>query len=108
MHVRVETRKVYVSARGPKLTRHAAYVAAAKKMIADRCARWNDERALSEWCNRHGAHRCRLHARSEKLAPDGEPIEAGMLYYVRVKSRLVRFLKFVDRRQAERTRGGRV
>lgn len=124
-HVRTETRKVYVSVRGTKLTKHAAYIAAAKDAIARRCRRWDDERleavtstdtdgyAVSsesyEPCSKDGPYQCRFHARHTQRTDltgmghyDDEPI--GMAYYRRVLPRLVRFLKFVDRRRGEQAR----
>ena len=105
-HVRVETRKVYVSARGTKLTKHAAYIAAAKKLIAARCdcrrpGLCHPEQAEPCDCD---AHTCRFHEQhTQTVDMTGmghfaeEPI--GMVHYRRVLTRLVRFLKFVDARQ---------
>jgi hypothetical protein len=116
LHVRTETRKVYVSARGTKLTKHAAYIAAAKKLIADRCMRWNTEREAAvtstdcngatvvsesfEECDRHSEYKCRFHAIVEmRFDHEGQPVDDSgrMAYWHRVLPRLVRFLKYVDR-----------
>lgn len=106
-HVTVEMRRVYRSARGRKLSRHAAYVDAAKELIARACERWGEARFGRDeygfaWCSPDKP--CRFHKKHEceEYGYDGEPIgDVGMLYYVRVKTRLVRFLKHVDRRAAE-------
>lgn len=103
-HVTVETRRVYRSVRGCKLTRHAAYVGAAKELIAQACSKWSeasfgkDEYGFA-WCDAENP--CRFHRKHEceEYSYDGEPIgDVGMTYYAKVKPRLVRFLKFVDSR----------
>jgi hypothetical protein len=99
-HVRSEMRRVYRSARGCKLTKHAAYIAAAKQLIADRCAAMDQARDDAEICAKGSAYQCRFHKRYEPESYDyeGQPEgPTGMAYYVRVLPRLVRFLKFVDR-----------
>ena len=117
-HVTAEVRTVYRSARGVKLTKHAAYIAAAKKLIADRCSRWDDEReaavtatdhngdtVVSEgyWpCTKDGPYHCRFHTwpvTDTVYVGHGEYIERTVpevAYYRRVLDRLVRFLKYVD------------
>lgn len=111
-HVTVETRRVYRSARGCKLTRHAAYIAAAKQLIADWCADWSATRCAKvegyAWCTEDNP--CRFHKRYEAESYDyeGQPIgEVGMAYYTRVLPRLVRFLKYVDSRLATPARGAK-
>ncbi len=117
-HVTAETRTVYRSARGVKLTKHAAYIAAAKKLIADRCAGWDEARLAAVTADDHegdpvvaesyygcaktGPYQCRFHTVTPPTQsyPDYEPTGGGMLYYVRVLPRLVRFLKYVDGRRA--------
>ena len=130
LHVRTETRTVYVSARGAKLTKHAAYVAAAKKMIADRCRAENDAREADafrlgltdaqiargwEPCFAGGAsyegssYKCRFHERDSAFRQVGDEVEPheidlGMTYYVKVKNRLIDFLKFIDARSTARAK----
>ena len=97
-HVRVEMRKVYVSARGAKLTKHAAYIHAAKDLIAKAC---KCERAEynATGCTYPGST-CIYHEKTtvadsgDGCGPDGE----RMVYYDRVRKRLIRFLKYVDKR----------
>lgn len=108
-HVTAEVRTVYRSARGVKLTKHAAYIAAAKKLIADRCAAW-DEARENAWaernaaalapCRKEGPYTCRIHTftKYEQIGPE-DFTEGGMLYYRRLLPRLVRFLKYVDGRR---------
>lgn len=101
MHVRVETRKVYVSVRGAKFTKHAAYVGAAKALIAKACREVCDAMGFDCW--RAEDPKCRFHKRHEASAVylgHGEWSEegGGMEYYAKVLPRLVRFLKFVDAR----------
>lgn len=124
LHVTSETRTVYRSARGWRLTRHAAYVGAAKVLIAKRCSALDSAR-LGRWmaaceerrdwelpqpgpCDKDGDWQCRFHKRTEAVY--SEPgyegdvdllVEGGMLHYRRVLDRLVRFLKFVDGRREE-------
>lgn len=116
-HVTVETRRVYRSARGCKLTKHAAYIAAAKHLIAQKCAlltlRYNEARAADGlpddgWdCDKEGRFQCVFHARHERFLQNGDSADfyvedAGPVYYLRVLPRLVRFLKFVDQRELAR------
>ncbi len=107
-HVRVETRKVYISARGPKLTRHSAYMGAAKKLIADKCTVLTDaerkrldafdpERFHGTSCEKDGDWQCRFHEQTEVYVED-ELNGNSMVHYCRVLTRLTRFLKFVDSR----------
>ena len=116
-HVTTEVRTVYRSARGVKLTKHAAYIAAAKKLIADRCDEWNARRVELErlapatglhtdddleQCSKGSSYKCRIHTRSgpdSLREDDGEGL--GLEYYNRLLPRLVRFLKYVDRRTTE-------
>jgi len=127
-HVTATTRTVYRGTRAArdkwKLTRHAAYVAVAKGMIAARCKAMNDvitESWLAQcdaaevWVegphtcgaelNGKVAYRCRYHTVYEWRAPD-DPVGGGMEYYAKVRDRLTRFLKFVDanRGKASETR----
>lgn len=120
LHVRTETRKVYVSARGTKLTKHAAYIAAAKELVARRCAAIARKRMNAippeqleengfEFCDKNGAYQCRFHRKHTgpvEVDYDGYSgtVEGdiGMAYYCRVLPRLVRFLKYVDRKRTER------
>lgn len=120
-HVVAEVRTVYRSARGVKLTKHAAYIAAAKKMIADRCAAWNELRMRgargdsvsrdSEPCCQGSTHKCRFHTWPEHEAeviyhPEGvehRRVRDEVPYYRRVLDRLVRFLKHVDARESARS-----
>lgn len=108
-HVTSEVRTVYRSVRGCKLTKHAAYIAAAKALIADACHEdWGlrmenrvDGGLYPPSCDKHGEYQCRFH----KLSPPvheatDDPDGGGMDYYVKVLPRLVRFLKFVDARRA--------
>lgn len=94
-HVRVETRTVYVSPRGARFSKRAAYVLAAKSLIARNCE-----------CNDELGTRCRFHAWccADRDGPYGEGCgcEFRLPYYMRVKPRLARFLAFVDQRMAER------
>jgi hypothetical protein len=113
-HVTAETRTVYRSARGTKLTRHAAYVAAAKALIADRCKARNDaieaahtatdaqgetvvswETVNAKSCDKSGPEesRCRFHTWPESEDGYSDP---PVSYYRRVLDRLVPFLKYVD------------
>lgn len=112
-HVRVETRKVYVSPRGTKLTKHSAYIAAAKVLIANRCAALDAKAPEMEICRKEGPYQCRFHRRHTG------PVEVdygdywttvegdiGMAHYCKVLPRLVRFLKFVDARATREARRG--
>lgn len=107
-HVVVETRRVYRSARGCKLTKHAAYIAAAKHLIAKACDchRGDSQPCIEgQYCD-CDSETCRFHERDIRLVsnfPDHEPIEVdnGPVYYLRVLPRLVRFLKFVDSRETK-------
>jgi hypothetical protein len=98
-HVRSEMRRVYVSARGARLTKHAAYIGAAKALLKKACT--------CEYDETNYVSTCRFHERDTRWVsnfPNSEPIEEdhGLVYYHRVMPRLVRFLKFVDAH--ERTR----
>lgn len=86
-HVRVETREVYVSARGARLTKRAAYNAAANALIGEVCDCATAECGAQPGC-RCQHETCRFHE------------DDGTLYD-RVHPRLVRFLKFVDGRTQE-------
>jgi hypothetical protein len=114
-HVTVEMRPVYRSVRGTKLTKHAAYIGAAKGLIANGCAKAT-EKARAKlpaevvdgeefeavlFCERHGKWSCRFHHHTNPTcAWDGEPRDdGGMRYYLRVLPRLVRYLKFVDAKE---------
>lgn len=104
-HVTAEVRTVYRSVRGCKLTRHAAYIAAAKALIAKGCeAEWHNRFQASGGntglCDKEGKYQCRFH-KIAPLRPD-DPDDPGgtMEHYRRVLPRLVRFLKFVDGRRA--------
>jgi hypothetical protein len=124
-HVTTETRTVFRSARGWRLTKHAAYVGAAKHLIAQACSR-NDAKRWDQWmarcddsghfdsetpkaCAKDSGYQCRFHKFTQTVygSPDYddghvEVLEpGGMLYYRRVLGRLVRFLKFVDGRRQE-------
>jgi hypothetical protein len=112
LHVTVEMRPVYRSVRGTKLTKHAAYIGAAKALIADRCSLLTqkecairppvivdgEEFGAAVFCERKGPWSCRFHYETgATCAWDGEPNDdGGMRYYMRVLPRLVRYLKFVD------------
>jgi hypothetical protein len=115
-HVRSELRRVYFGGEKHKLTRHAAYVAAAKRMIALACAAVSEKRtarwlaeceAAQDWghtrqperCDKGSAFKCRFHEQHDsELDYDGQPLgPVGMVHYVRVLPRLVRFLKYVDK-----------
>jgi hypothetical protein len=127
LHVTTETRTVYRSVRGAKLTRHAAYIAAAKALIAARCAKWNDERedgytstdhngnrvvsenANAQPCSTVSDYKCRFHSKHYRIVDmtgQGHMAEEpqGMLHYRRVLDRLVRFLKYVDAKRTEAPR----
>ncbi len=115
-HVRSEMRRVYISARGTKLTKHAAYIAAAKHLILKRCHAWDAARlaavtstdaqgneAVSESyepCEKGGRYQCRFHERTEAVYTYYEETDGGMLYYRKVLARLMRFLRFVDETRA--------
>ena len=124
MRVVSETRTVYrgaaVAQRKWKLTRHAAYVAVAKAMIANRCNAMDlkIEEAWGAECDEakgwvpgpytcgtgveENKTPCRFHKQypSRPCGTYGEEVEGGgMEYYAKVRDRLVRFLKFLDARE---------
>lgn len=106
LHVRTEMRRVWISARGARLTKHAAYVAAAKHLIALKCECEHGEQCIPDGhpCTCNDVV-CRFHEKHTRFVsdfPNVEPkeVDDGMVYYVRVRDRLVRFLKFVDARRA--------
>jgi len=101
-HVRVETRRVFVSPRGARLTKHAAYVHAAKALIAAKCQCESEPEV-----NYHAT--CRFH---EPCCTDREGNygqgcghEHYMPHYVRVRRRLIGFLKFIDARHSAAQKG---
>ncbi len=95
-HVRVEMRRVYVSARGAKLTKHAAYVGAAKHLIAEKCGCIHEPRT-----DTYGGYSFDCHYRAP-CCNDAETCTHAfrMPVFCKVLPRLVRFLKFVDKRIA--------
>jgi hypothetical protein len=92
-HVRVETRTVYVTSRGSRFHKRAAYVLAAKAMIAANCD-----------CDYNNGPRCRFHVPccDDRNGPTGEGCDCKnrLPHYMRVKARLARYLAFVDQRLA--------
>lgn len=79
LHVRTETRKVYISARGARLSRGAAYRQAARYLMED---------DYGCQCETEVGFRCGAHTDEAKDQ------------YLKVRDRLARFLKFVDSRRA--------
>lgn len=102
MHVRVETRRVYVSARGAKLTKRAAYNDAAKALIMAECDCFNGQYCYPGMECDCDKQRCRFCAPccNARDADAGCDHKESTPYYARVHPRLVRFLKYVDARRA--------
>jgi len=94
-NVRVEMRKVYVGARGATLSKHAAYVQTAKAMIAAKCA-----------CDPDVGFVCGYHrpcCSGEGPGGYGCEHKDRLPEYMRVKRRLIGFMKFVDKRMVAGT-----
>ena len=79
LHVRTETRKVYVGGGRGWLTKRSAYRAEAKSLYL---------------------HRYRCECEPEIGFNCGDHTEEAKVHYLRIRDRLARFLKFVDSRRA--------
>lgn len=96
-HVRTETRLVYVSPRGSRFSKKAAYVLAAKVMIAANCECESEpEVGFLGVCR---FHKPCCDDRSGRYG-EGCDCRFRLPYYMKIKPRLARFLAFVDRKMA--------